>query len=68
MPLRKLDVKSLDYIVEQMISTVEQSKSEVFRIGEQCRHDHDALIAELKEIKEPASKRGGFFLFMWLSF
>ncbi|MFC5464668.1 sensor histidine kinase [Lederbergia graminis] len=52
MPLRKLDVKSLDYIVEQMISTVEQSKSEVFRIGEQCRHDHDALIAELKEIKE----------------
>jgi len=50
--LRKLDVKALDFIVEQMIETVDKSKDEIFRIGEQCRQDHDSLIAELKEIKE----------------
>ncbi|MBW8349452.1 sensor histidine kinase [Bacillus sp. IITD106] len=50
--LRKLDVKALDFIVEQMIETVDKSKDEIFRIGEQCRQEHDSLIAELKEIKE----------------
>ncbi|MBS4219317.1 sensor histidine kinase [Bacillus sp. FJAT-49711] len=52
MPLRKVDVKALDFIVEQMIDTVDKSKDEIFRIGEQCRQEHDSLIAELKEIKE----------------
>ncbi|MBO0994670.1 sensor histidine kinase [Bacillus sp. SD088] len=51
MPLRKLDVKALDFIVEQMIDTVDKSKNEIFRIGEQCRKEHDSLITELKEIK-----------------
>ncbi len=51
MPLRKLDVKALDFIVEQMIDTVDKSKNEIFRIGEQCRKDHDSLVAELREIK-----------------
>lgn len=52
MPLRKLDVKALDFIVKQMIDTVDKSKSEIFRIGEQCRKEHDTLITELREIKE----------------
>ncbi|MBS4200412.1 sensor histidine kinase [Bacillus sp. FJAT-49732] len=52
MALRKLDIKALDFIVEQMIETVDKSKDEIFRIGEQCRQEHDSLIAELKEIKE----------------
>lgn len=52
MAIRKLDLKALDHIVEQMIDTVDKSKNEVFQIGEQCRKDHDALIAELKEIKQ----------------
>ncbi|MCR2822345.1 sensor histidine kinase [Lederbergia panacisoli] len=52
MPLRKVDVKALDFIVEQMIDTVDKSKDEIFRIGEQCRQEHDSLIAEIKEIRE----------------
>jgi len=52
MALRKLDIKALDFIVEQMIETVDKSKDEIFRIGEQCSQEHDSLIAELKEIKE----------------
>ncbi|CAM4129998.1 sensor histidine kinase [Lederbergia lenta] len=52
MALRKLDVKALDYIVDQMITTVDRSKDEIFRIGEQCRNDHDAIVAELKDMKE----------------
>lgn len=51
MALRKVDVKALDNIVQQMITTVDRSKDEVFRIGEQCRYDFDALITELKVIK-----------------
>ncbi|MCJ7843228.1 sensor histidine kinase [Lederbergia sp. NSJ-179] len=56
MALRKLDVKTLDFIVEQMIDTVDKSKDEIFRIGEQCRKDHDTLIEELKEIKAKVEK------------
>ncbi|MBS4178262.1 sensor histidine kinase [Lederbergia citrea] len=51
MALRKLDIKALDMIVEQMIDTVDKSKDEIFKIGEQCRQDHDSFVAELKEIK-----------------
>ncbi|MEK3888054.1 sensor histidine kinase [Bacillus sp. FSL K6-3431] len=56
MPLRKIDVKTLDYIVDTMITTVDQSKDEIFRIGEQCRADHQSLVAELKVIKEQVNK------------
>lgn len=34
-----------------MISTVDNSKSEIFQIGEQCRQDFDSITSELKEIK-----------------
>ncbi|MBS4208272.1 sensor histidine kinase [Bacillus sp. FJAT-50079] len=52
MALRKVDIKALDDIVNQMITTVDNSKNEIFRIGEQCRQEHDLFISELKEIKQ----------------
>ncbi|MBS4174178.1 sensor histidine kinase [Bacillus sp. FJAT-49736] len=56
MSLKKIDTKALDDILEKMISTVDSSKSEIFRIGEQCRQDYDSLSHELKEIKEMVGK------------
>jgi two-component system sensor histidine kinase DegS len=56
MALRKVNPKSLDKIVEQMIETVDKSKDEIFQIGEQCRRDHDDIIKELQEIKEEVKK------------
>ena len=40
---KKLDTKTLDLILEKMIDTVDISKNEIFRIGEQCRKDPPAL-------------------------
>jgi len=56
MSLKKIDTKALDDILEKMISTVDNSKSEIFQIGEQCRQDYDSLTNELKEIKEMVGK------------
>lgn len=52
MRLRKLNVKELDSIVEQMIDTVDKSKDEIFQIGEQCRREHGSLVNELQQIKD----------------
>jgi len=51
MVIRKFDTKTLDLILEKMVETVDSSKDEIFRIGEQCRQDYEQLTAELKEIK-----------------
>jgi two-component system sensor histidine kinase DegS len=53
---KKLDTKTLDLILEKMIDTVDISKNEIFRIGEQCRKDHMTLSDELKEMKEQVAK------------
>jgi two-component system, NarL family, sensor histidine kinase DegS len=52
MKKRKFDTKTLDFILEKMIETVGTSKNEIFRIGEQCRHDYENLADELKEVKQ----------------
>lgn len=51
MALKKMDTKALDNILESMIDTVGSSKDEIFRIGEQCRHDFADITSELKEVK-----------------
>jgi two-component system, NarL family, sensor histidine kinase DegS len=48
---KHLDVKELDKIVEKMIDTVQHSKDEIFRIGEQSRQEHERLLQELMEVK-----------------
>ena len=51
MTLKNFDTKALDHILEKMIETVGNSKDEVFRIGENCRQDFEAISEELKEVK-----------------
>jgi two-component system, NarL family, sensor histidine kinase DegS len=48
---KTLDAKELDKIVEKMIDTVQHSKDEIFRIGEQSRQEHERLLQELMEVK-----------------
>ncbi len=48
---QKLDSKMLDIILEKMVDTVETSKGEIFRIGEQSRKEFESLSEELKEIR-----------------
>ncbi|ATO37840.1 MULTISPECIES: sensor histidine kinase [Geobacillus] len=48
---KRWDEKYLDKIVEKMIDTVQHSKDEIFRIGEQSRQEQDCLLRELEEVK-----------------
>lgn len=41
----------LDEILEKMVSTVDNSKDEIFRIGEHTRQQHEDLVTELKDLK-----------------
>lgn len=52
MATKGLDIKVLDSILEKMVNTVDYSKEEIFRIGEQSRNDFLTLTDELKDIKE----------------
>lgn len=52
MARKKLDSMAVDKVLESMMDTVDRSKDEIFNIGEQCRHDHDSIIKELKEVKD----------------
>lgn len=56
MKIMKFDTKALDEIITQMISTVEDSKDEIFRIGEQCRNDFESLTEELVSVKHMVLK------------
>ena len=52
MSANSLDSQMLDIILGKMIETVDQSKSEVFEIGEQTRNDYESLVKELSQIRE----------------
>lgn len=56
MTKKKIDTNTLDMILEKMVETVGASKDEVFRIGEQCRKEHQSLADELKEVKALVKK------------
>jgi two-component system sensor histidine kinase DegS len=51
MSIIKVDIKSLDNILESMISTVGSSKNEIFEIEVQCRNDFESLTKELDDVK-----------------
>lgn len=53
---KKIDTKTLDHILENMIDTVGSSKDEIFRIGEECRQNYESFAEELKEIKIKVSQ------------
>ncbi|MTT31551.1 histidine kinase [Terrilactibacillus sp. BCM23-1] len=46
-----LDAEHLDQIIDKMVYAVEDSKTQIFEIGEQSREEHDALVKELEVIK-----------------
>jgi two-component system, NarL family, sensor histidine kinase DegS len=52
MKVDNVDVKALDKVVDKMIQTVDQSKDEIFNIGERCRQDYEAISLELEEVKK----------------
>ncbi|MDL4839210.1 sensor histidine kinase [Aquibacillus rhizosphaerae] len=49
---KKADQKALDFIIDEMIDAVENSKDEIFFISEESRKEYDKLKRELEEIKE----------------
>ena len=51
MSIHKVDAKALDKILETMVSTVSESRDEVFDIEEQCRKDFESLTKELEDVK-----------------
>jgi len=52
MKIKQINMKSIDEIREEMIETVTCSKTDIFRIGEQCRQDYENMINELDNIKQ----------------
>ncbi|MDQ0214969.1 two-component system sensor histidine kinase DegS [Oikeobacillus pervagus] len=52
MSLKNVNISMLDVILEKMINTVDQSKGEIFTIGEQCRQDYQSLMEELNFIRQ----------------
>lgn len=51
MSAKKLDGKDLDAILEKLIETVEDSKKEIFRIGEHSRSEIEGIKRELEKIR-----------------
>ncbi|ENH98383.1 two-component sensor histidine kinase [Gracilibacillus halophilus YIM-C55.5] len=48
--------RDLDYIIDEMIDTVKNSKDEIFHIGEESRQEYDQLREELEELKEEVTQ------------
>ncbi|MFC4403521.1 sensor histidine kinase [Gracilibacillus xinjiangensis] len=47
--------RDLDYIIQEMIDTVKNSKDEVFNISEESRKEHERINKELEELKQKVS-------------
>ncbi|SFB25388.1 MULTISPECIES: histidine kinase [unclassified Bacillus (in: firmicutes)] len=56
MTKKKFDTKALDLILEKMVDTVDSSKSEIYRIGENCRQDFDTISDQLRDVKVNVAK------------
>ncbi len=44
--------KTLDYIIDEMVDVVENSKTEIFNITEEARSEHALLVKEIEQTKE----------------
>ena len=49
---QRISDTALDYVIDEMIEVVENSKDEIFNISEEARKEHEYLVRELKETKE----------------
>jgi len=52
MSIKKVDIREIDQIVEKMVDVVENSKTEIFAIGEQSRLEFETLFEELDHIRK----------------
>ena len=52
MSIKNVDINSIDRILEKMVDVVENSKSEIFAIGEQSRREFETLFEELEQIRQ----------------
>ena len=52
MSIRKVDINVIDQILEKMVGVVENSKSEIFAIGEQSRFEFETLFEELEQVRQ----------------
>ncbi|MFB4167821.1 sensor histidine kinase [Virgibacillus sp. JSM 102003] len=50
--VQKMEEKALDYVIDDMIDVVQNSKDEIFNISEEARGEYENLLRELKETKE----------------
>ncbi|TFJ94324.1 sensor histidine kinase [Lentibacillus salicampi] len=49
---QKLEQKALDHVIDDMIDMVQNSKDEIFNIGEEARTEFEQLEKELQETRE----------------
>jgi two-component system, NarL family, sensor histidine kinase DegS len=56
MKVKEFSTKTLDEILEKMIETVGDSKSEIFQISEQSRQDYETAAEELQSVKQLVHK------------
>ncbi|MFD2629177.1 sensor histidine kinase [Oceanobacillus kapialis] len=53
---QKISETALDYIINEMIEVVENSKDEIFNISEEARKEHEHLVRELKDTKHKVAQ------------
>ncbi len=56
MKVPKIESKTLDRILDNMLETVDYSKSEIYEIGEQYQQELDQIISELETVKSMVLK------------
>jgi len=54
--VKKISESALDFIINEMIEVVENSKDEIFNISEEARKEHEHLVRELKITKVKVAK------------
>jgi two-component system sensor histidine kinase DegS len=54
--VKKISESALDFIINEMIEVVENSKDEIFNISEEARKEHEHLVRELKITKVKVTK------------
>ncbi|GAB3802924.1 sensor histidine kinase [Virgibacillus kimchii] len=54
--VKKISESALDFIINDMIEVVENSKDEIFNISEEARKEHEHLVRELKITKVKVAK------------
>lgn len=50
--VEKLEQKTVDFVIDEMIDVVQNSKDEIFNISEESRNEYESLTVELKKTKE----------------